>query len=271
MVFPEQSTSFVHLNDANHDALRHAIHADHDFWVDDDEGLYWKGEEKDWMIFDAIGELIDLDLPDDQFNQFVLPFIQDLLEDSPLFQKLLPEEWGPFVKKDYSQVEPDQRDNQFAHILRVLRLSRTNHLTPLFRKAVRWMVIAHDIGKIFGAKGVASRFHAVLSSDIFSRYFYDRQREALGENLIEKMLYVIRYHHTLYELATNKITKEEAELRWREPVVALLFYQLCVPDTLSVPENRKYKTDLDQLLFELHPLLFQSLFPALAQSERDTT
>lgn len=247
-----------HLDIQKHEqSLIHAIKTDQDFWLTTDaeleygeHELHWESEERDFHVLNEIGEIIDADLSDEAFNRAAIPYIQDKLRESWLFHQLA---IGPGSKSSQAG-----RENPFSHTISVLKLCKTDHLgSPLLKRAVRWLAILHDVGKFFGADGFESRFHALLSAEMVARYLLRYQRQTFGEEFIQKMLFVIRYHHTLYELARTFITKEAALERWSDPVIALLFYELGIPDVLSVSENRQFAKALNDMLFETHPQLYR--------------
>lgn len=203
--------------------------------VNSDGSIDWKTKLLDMSVIEAVSTyFLDPKFSDDQIKK-QLYAIEEMLLASPLFRALN----SPNIR-----VTPEHQGNTlFHHSLDVLVDAVTDGLEPKYILAIRFMALFHDIAKVFGAAGMASMYHALVSTlmlETVVKKFFSRW----GNDFAHKILFCIQYHHTFQELAFAdawKLSKSVIVRRFaRDAETAMLLYLLSKSDMNSVASYRQF-------------------------------
>lgn len=181
-------------------ALNIIIEKHPDFWGKENGCLAWKDERVKNEFFQNLLKVEKLleetkELNDEQFEAHIAE-LEEILLANPVIKLLDDPEIQ--VSKAHNGTTP------FRHIINALRRANTADFSSEMRKALRWIILAHDWGKMFGATGYESRLHGHQSVLLFYEFLYSHVD--LPEQLKKKVIEVIENHH-LFEVRVREFAK----------------------------------------------------------------
>ncbi len=211
--------------------------------------IHWPEKANDFEILHIIDELLrkHIHLEAEEIEDLI-PVIRKLLLKTQLFSVL----HDPSIKVS----EAHACETIFNHTLEVFRQALQYDFGRskeelIKRRALLWMSLDHDSGKIFGAVGKDSQFHAFISTFLLYEFFY--QIKDFSPELIQQMLYGIQYHHSFEELAHKWLSKRQMIRRFREDETTHgLFMRLSLADVRSTGQYAEFaeqNINISDLLF----------------------
>lgn len=203
-------------------ALHHAEQVRHPHFWRDGNTINWEQKKKDFKILYTIDELLkdNIHLSATGLGKLI-PVIKSLLLKTQLFEN---------------------NESNLDHSLEVLKRSIEYNFSGesnlIVRRMQLWAAILHDVGKIFGASGIESRFHPFLSVFLVSEFFH--LLTDIPPELVQMTLNAIQYHHTMEEIARGLIDDKEFENRFYYLSTLALFWGLNEADIRSSDKYLKY-------------------------------
>lgn len=205
-----------------------AIVLSRDFTVITDEEEYrleWnypEQKERDYaLFFEVIKKVIStLRFTDENYAKYVLPQVYGLLDNTSIFKAIA-------QKQSQTQGLP-----VLHHVKKVPEVVDTSECNLNERFILRCAAIFHDFGKMFNIEPDQLHLHALIGSDMFRRFMYEKEVEitqflTMAEPSLHKSLRsstdqaaeIIRLHHILEQVDKRRLTVHTAAEIFRDCAV----------------------------------------------------
>jgi hypothetical protein len=227
-------------------------------------GVEWEGSEIDEVIFQRVFKLLIAtdEYDDDQFLTEIVPAVEKLIKNSPLFMRL--QSPDIVVTKAHTGITP------YEHTLAVARQLKTDKLNPRDRVMLRLLAFYHDVGKGLSAGMSREKIQAAMQEHDHKAHSHPSHSE-LAVLMIRKLyqtlkdsIFVDKYfwqdlefvtleHHLFQDIQQGKITLEQV-IEYCSALdiknLALIFV-LCRADLGSTEKHRPYWPDNIDYFVEL--------------------
>lgn len=196
------------------------------------ERIDWTSKEQDFQILDRVADMIidTLHLDDSVYRGNVLPKIQSLLFQSPLYQSLD----DPSIPRSAAH----SSRTPFQHIMDVAHLTDSDGFDNDSKFWLRFDPLIHDPGKASIAQLDYYQMHAKISALIKQEYLHSR---GVSTEKSVEWSRTVKYHHVLELINRGILTHEEVQALFdREVTQIQMLGNLALADAWSVEKNQPF-------------------------------